>query len=129
MFLSTVDLAPITRESLRQLRDQRKELRRQEETARRRAHVINVTREVYQRVSSVASITEKSQYGYPIEVMDIPLIYDVLQELRVLFPDCTVYCATTPLEGGENTVIDDVTLHSDAMYQTKEKIQVVVDWA
>lgn len=129
MFLSTVDLAPITRESLRQLREEREELRRQEEAARHRAHVINVTREVYQRVTTMASITEKSQYTYPIEIMNVPLMYDVLLELRILFPDCTVYCMTTPWEGGEDTVIDDAALQSDAVLQMTDKLQVVVDWS
>jgi len=90
MLLSTADLAPMSREAMRDLWEKREALRRQEEEARHRAHVVNVVREVYQRAMMMASVTQRTRYVYPIPTAEEALANDVVQGLTPLFPGCTV---------------------------------------
>lgn len=94
MFLSTADLTPMSRESMRGLRAKREELCRQEEEARRRAHVANVVREVYQRATMLASVTNRTQYTYSIKGAEAEVAQEIVEGLRPLFPECTVSCVT-----------------------------------
>lgn len=82
----------MSRESMRGLRAKREELCRQEEEARRRAHVTNVVREVYQRATMLASVTDRTHYVYPVGGADNALVQDVIEGLRPLFPGCAVKC-------------------------------------
>lgn len=82
----------MTREVMRGLRAKREELCRQEEEARRRAHVTNVVREVYQRATMLASVTDRTHYVYPVGGGDTVLAQDVVEGLRPLFPGCLVRC-------------------------------------
>lgn len=91
--LTTADLAPMTREAMQELWAKREALRRQEEEARHRAHVMNVAREVYQRATMTASVTQRTRYMYSIskthEGYEV-LADDVVEVLRALFPGCVV---------------------------------------
>ena len=86
------------RASMQGLRAKRDALCRQEEEARRRAHVLNLVREIYQRATMLASVTNRTHYVYPIQSADQGLIADVVEGLRPLFPGCTV-SSTTHGEG------------------------------
>ncbi len=90
MFLSTADLQPVSRESMRGLRAKREELRRQEEEARRLAHVTNLVREIYQRATMIASITDRTHYVYSMKGMEVAMTQELAEGLRPLFPGCSV---------------------------------------
>lgn len=77
----------MTREAMQELWEKREALRREEEEARHRAHVMNVAREVYQRATMTASVTQRTRYVYSLSKA---LADDVVEELRALFPGCTV---------------------------------------
>jgi hypothetical protein len=83
---------------MQRLRAKREALCRQEEEARRCAHVLNLVREIYRRATMIASVTDRTQYVYPIRSVDEGLVADVVQGLRPLFPECTV-SSTTHGEG------------------------------
>ena len=75
---------------MRELRAKREELCRQQEEARRRAHVTNVVREVYQRSTIIASITDRTHYVYSMKGVEVATTQEVAEGLRPLFPGCSV---------------------------------------
>jgi hypothetical protein len=109
MFLSTVDLSPMPRDKMRQLRAKQEELRRQEEEARRQAHISSIVREIYQRATTMAGLTNKTHYVYSLPPAGVELADDVIQELHRLFPDCDVSCV-------EDAVV-------------REGVRIIVDWS
>lgn len=108
MFLSTVDLSPMPRDKMRQLRAKQEELRHQEEEARRQAHITSIVREIYQRAVTMAGLTDRAHYVYSLPPTGVELAEEVVQGLRGLFPDCDVSCV-------EDTVV-------------REGARIIVDW-
>jgi hypothetical protein len=83
----------MSREAMQGLWAKCEALRRQEEEARHRAHVVNVVREIYQRATMMASVTQRTRYAYSISRKHDTheaLAHDVVETLRPLFPGCTV---------------------------------------
>ncbi len=72
------------------LRAKRDELCRQEEETRRRAHVTNVVREVYQRATMIASVTDRTRYMYSMKGAEADMAQEVAEGLCLLFPGCSV---------------------------------------
>jgi len=91
------NLIPISREQMRQLKNQQDEKNRLEKERRRLQEIDKITNDIYSSVTYSAKTMTETSYRYPIVkysekqfLLDTNNMNDVIKGLQVAFPDCSV---------------------------------------